>query len=384
MKKICFVTASPLSLRVFMRNHMLRLTEQYEVTAVSNFSSEDLLNDWLPGVRLVPIPIARQINLWADFWALVALLRFFRSEQFDVVHSVTPKAGLLAMTAARMAAVPNRIHCFTGQVWATRKGFGRALLKSADCMVSANANHILTDSHSQRDHLESEAVVHQGQAEVLGAGSISGVDLERFRPDEQIRKRIREEWGVPHNACLFLFVGRLNRDKGVLDLAQAFTDLALERDDIWLVVVGPDEEGIANGFERICGAAMSHVLRIDFTSTPEQAMAAADVFVLPSYREGFGSVVIEAAACGIPAIASRIYGLTDAVEENVTGLLHPPGDVTALSDCLRRLCTDSTLRLKMGNAARARAQADFSMQTVTSALVDYYDKLLRIEQGLVS
>ena len=381
MKKLCFVTASPLSLRVFMRNHMLRLAERHEVTAVADFSAEDLSTDWLPGVRLVSIPIARQISLLADLRATGALLRFFRREHFDVVHSVTPKAGLLAMIAARLAGVPHRIHCFTGQVWATRKGLGRAILKCADRVVAASANHILTDSVTQRQFLESEEVVYRGQAEVLGAGSISGVDIKRFRPDDEIRKRIRAEWGVPTNACLLLFVGRLNRDKGVLDLAQAFAELARDHDDIWLVVIGPDEAGISNEFERLCGNAFSRVWRGNYTATPEHAMAAADIFVLPSYREGFGGVVIEAAACGVPAVVSRIYGLTDAVEENVTGLMHPPGDVVALRDCLKWLCTNSTLRLKMGNAARTRVQADFSMHTVTAALVAYYETLLGTEQG---
>lgn len=382
MKKICFVTASALSLRAFMRNHMLCLTERYEVTAVANFSAEDLNGDWLPGVRLVSIPIARQINLLADLRALIALLRFFRNERFDIVHSVTPKAGLLAMTAARLAKLPHRIHCFTGQVWATRKGLAREALKCADRVTVANATYILADSISQREFLEKERVVYQGQAEVLGAGSISGVDLERFRPDEVIRKRVRAEWGIPPNVCVLLFVGRLNRDKGVLDLAQAFAKLTLDRDDIWLVVVGPDEAGISNEFERLCGNTLSRVRRINYTATPEYAMAAADVFVLPSYREGFGSVVIEAAACGVPAVVSRIYGLTDAVEENVTGLMHSPGDVAALCDCMKRLCTDSALRLGMGNAARIRAQADFSMHTVTSALVSYYEKVLGKEQDV--
>jgi glycosyltransferase involved in cell wall biosynthesis len=379
MKKICFVTASPVTLRVFMRNHILRLAERYEVTAVADFSAEDLLGDWLPGVRLVSIPIARQINLLADLRALTALLHFFRSERFDVVHSVTPKAGLLAMTAARLAGLTNRIHCFTGQVWATRKAFRRALLKSADKIIVANATQIFTDSESQRDFIVSEGVVVRDAAQVLGGGSISGVNLNRFHPDEQIRARIRSEWGIPSDACLFLFVGRLNRDKGVLDLAQAFAELAQKRDDTWLVVVGPDEAGISNEFEMLCGAAFLHVRRFDFTTVPEYAMAAADVFVLPSYREGFGSVVIEAAACGIPAVVSRIYGLTDAVVENVTGLMHPAGDVAGLRDCLLSLCSNTDLRIKMGEAALFRAQTVFSMQTVTAALVEYYDQLFQSE-----
>ena len=376
MKKICFVTASPLTLRVFMRNHILSLSEKYNVTAVADLSSEDLLDNWLPGVRLVPIPIARQINLLADLRELVALLLFFRKERFDVVHSVTPKAGLLTMIAARLAGIPIRIHCFTGQLWVTRQGFGRLLLKSIDCLMAANATHILADSLSQCEFLEKERIVRQGLIKVLAKGSISGVDLDRFRPDEVVRLRIRQEWGVPPNACLLLFVGRLNRDKGVLDLAQAFADISFQRDDIWLVLVGPDEAGISKEFERLCGDTFSRVIRVNFTPTPEHAMAAADVFVMPSYREGFGSAVIEAAACGIPTVASRIYGLTDAVEENVTGLMHSPGDVAALSDCLRRFCNDRELRLKMGNVARVRVEENFSMSMVTKALVTYYEKLL--------
>lgn len=381
MKKICFVTVSPLSLRAFMRNHMLCLAERYEVTAVADFSPEDLSSDWLPGVRLMSIPIARQINLWRDLRALVKLLLFFRSERFDVVHSVTPKAGLLAMTAARLAGVPHCIHCFTGQVWATRKGLMRELLKSADRVIAANANHILTDSVSQREFLEREGVVRSGQAEVLGAGSISGVDFERFHPDEEMRKRIRSDWGVPLMACLLLFVGRLNRDKGVLDLAQVFAQFSHDHDDVWLAVVGPDEAGIGNEFERLCGKALSRVRRVNYMATPEHAMAAADVFVLPSYREGFGNVVIEAAACGVPAVASRIYGLIDAVEENVTGLLYTPGDIADLRNCLQRLCVDSALRLKMGTAARVRVKKYFSMHTVTAAHLTYYEKLFDMEQG---
>lgn len=383
MKKICFVVASSLTLRVFMRNHILCLAEQYDVTAVANFSAEDLQSDFLPGVRLVSITIGREINLADDFRALIALLRFFRSEQFDVVHSVTPKAGLLAMTAGRLAGVPKRIHCFTGQVWATKNGFSRFILKSADRVISVNANHILVDSQSQRAFLESELVVSQGRSVVLGAGSISGVDLQRFHPDIKVRERIRSEWRIPPDDCVFLFVGRLNRDKGVLDLAQSFADLAHDRDDVWLVVVGPDEAGIYEEFESICGAAILHVVRVDFTPTPEHFMAASDVFVLPSYREGFGTVVIEAAACGLPAVVSRIYGLTDAVEENVTGLMHPAGDVAALHNCLLQLCTNSDLRLDMGSSALTRAHAGFSMHSVTSALVDYYDKLLCAEEGTV-
>jgi glycosyltransferase involved in cell wall biosynthesis len=376
MKKICFVTAAPLTLRAFMRNHLLRLSETYEVSAVADFKPDELETDWLPGVQLAAIPISRQIRPAADLRALIALYRHFRSGRFDVVHSVTPKAGLLAMTAARFAGIPHRIHCFTGQVWATRHGLGRTLLKGADRLIAANASHVLTDSHSQRDFLEDEGVIRKGRADVLGQGSISGVDLERFHPDDATRARIRDGLGIPHQACLLLFVGRLNPDKGVLDLARAFAQLAHNNGTVWLAMAGPDEARVGAQFEELCGEAINHVRRIDYTPAPEHYMAAADVFVLPSYREGFGSVVIEAAACGLPAVASRIYGLTDAVEEGSTGLLHPPGDVEAMHDHLQLLCADETHRRLMGEKARERAISNFSMESVTADLLDYYETIL--------
>ncbi|MDP2030651.1 MAG: glycosyltransferase [Thiobacillus sp.] len=376
MKKICFVTAAPMTLRAFMRNHLLNLSARYAVSAVADFTADDLTGEWLPGVQLVPIPIARPISPRADLRALLALAHHFRAEHFDVVHSITPKAGLLAMSAARLAGVPHRIHCFTGQVWATRRGVARSLLKSADRLIAANATHILTDSYPQRAFLESEGVLREGQADVLGHGSIAGVDPERFHPDKDVRKKIRTELGVPQEACLLLFVGRLNRDKGVLDLAQAFVRLARDNNEVWLAMVGPDEAGISAQFEALCGDAMARVRRIDYTPNPEHYMAAADVFVLPSYREGFNNVVIEAAACGVPAIASRIYGLIDAVVDGVTGMLHPAGDVALLHDCLARLCRDRALRTRMGEMARARVTTDFSMASVTAALLAYYEKIL--------
>ena len=376
MKKLCFVTASPLTLRAFMRNHMLHLSKHYDVTAVADFSDENLSADYFPCVRLKAIHIVRQIDLRADLIALALLFRFFKIENFDVVHSVTPKAGLLAMTASRLAGVQHRIHCFTGQVWATRTGFGRALLKNTDRVIAANANHILTDSISQRKFLELEQIVRAGRSEVLNAGSISGVDIENFCPNEDIRLRVRIEWGIPQKACLLLFIGRLNRDKGILDLANVFSKLAHNNKEIWLVVVGRDEADIGNEFDRLCGDGFHHVRRIEHVANPAHAMAAADILVLPSYREGFPVVVIEAAACGIPAVASQIYGVTDAVEDKITGLLHLPGNLASLGDCLQKLCTDSKLRLKMGRAARERVEAKFSMESVTAALVAYYENIL--------
>ena len=364
-------------MKVFMRNHLLHLVDQYEVTATAHFSTNDISEDWFPGVRQVSIPIVRQINLLADLQAFYSLVCFFRKERFDAVHSVTPKAGLLAMVAARFANVPHRIHCFTGQVWATKTGIKRILLKNADRFIISNANHVLADSVSQREFLESERIVTKGMVEILGEGSLSGVDTNHFRPDNETRTRIRSEWGIPPLAFLLLFVGRLTKDKGILDLAKAFAQLAHKNDGVWLAVIGKDEDGINDEFKRLCGDTLTRIKRFDYVQTPASAMAAADILVLPSYREGFGAVVIEAAACGIPTVATRIYGLIDAVEENVTGLLHATGDIEAMQDCIQRLYDDNSLCIKLGHAARSRVQEKFSMETVTSAFVDFYKRIFK-------
>jgi len=374
MKKICFVTASPLSIRVFMRNHMLRLTEQYEVTAVSNFSSEDLLSDWLPRVRLVPIPIARQINLWADFCALVALLRFFRSEQFEVVHSVTPKAGLLALTAAWLVRIPVRVHSFTGQVWVTRRGLMRWILKSADKCIAFMATDVLVDSPSQLAFLIEQGVVSAEHSAVLGAGSICGVNTQRFCPSASARKSVRSELSTSPNSLVCLYLGRLNHDKGVLDLANAFSKVAMNYPQAELWVVGPDE---ANWFEQMqvrLGDAIHQVKRVGFTREPERFMQAADLFCLPSYREGFGSSVIEAAACGVPALVSRIYGLTDAVAEGRTGWMHEAGNVQDLAHQLNSLFANPAELATKGQSARDYAETVFAEEAITGAMLQFYKK----------
>jgi glycosyltransferase involved in cell wall biosynthesis len=280
------------------------------------------------------------------------------------------------MLAARLARVPVRIHTFTGQVWATRSGWSRTILKAMDRVIASCATHILVDSASQKEFLCRQGVLSAEKASVLANGSISGVDIERFKPDGQARQRLREELQIPAGAFVFLFIGRLNPDKGVLSLVQAFVRVAAANPDAHLLVVGPDEAGMRTAMEKACGAMLDRVRFVGYTDKPEQYMAASDVFVLASRREGFGSVVIEAAAAGIPSIASRIYGLTDALEDGVTGLLHAPADSADLAAKMNLLAESPDTVRKFALAARARAQRLFTSAQVTLALEEYYRKAL--------
>jgi glycosyltransferase involved in cell wall biosynthesis len=228
----------------------------------------------------------------------------------------------------------------------------------------------LADSPSQRDFLVREGVVKADKISVLGQGSISGVETARFRPNPDARQRIRAELRIPETAPCVIFVGRMSKEKGVPDLLAAFGQLRVDFIDLHLVLVGPREEGLPSQ------ARIPSLHVVGYTKNAEAYMAAADITCLPSYREGFGSVLIEGAACGLPAVASRIYGITDAVVENVTGVLHPPGDIEALTESLRRLLCDDKLRTAMGKNAYDRAIACFEARHVEELFSQFLGCLL--------
>ena len=178
------------------------------------------------------------------------------------------------------------------------------------------------------------------------------MDPARFRRDPAARRAIRRSLAIPARAVTLLFVGRLHRDKGVLDLACAFARLADRRPDIHLLIVGPDEQNLTDAVRALCSRHQGRLHFSGFTGTPELLMAASDILCLPSYREGFGSVIIEAAAVGLPAVASRIYGVTDAVVDGETGLLHDPADVRGMVAQMERLVSDPELRRSLGASAQ--------------------------------
>lgn len=375
-KNIVFVTSHPISVVAFMLPHIRTLKNVANVQVFANTADRSLLQQLGLDVPIEPIQVVRPIAPWADIKALWNLYWHFKRIRPFALHTITPKAGLLGMAAAWLARVPVRVHSFTGQVWVTRKGPMRYLLKGADQCIAAMATNTLVDSPSQRDFLIREGVLTDVGSAVLGAGSICGVNTKRFCPNSNARRTVRSEMGTSADALVCLYLGRLNRDKGVLDLAAAFEKVAVKHPKAELWVVGPDE---ANWFEQmqvLLGDAIGQVKRVGFTPQPEQFMQAADLFCLPSYREGFGSSVIEAAACGVPALTSRIYGLTDAVAEGQTGWMHEAGNVQDLTRQFMTLLADPAELALKGQAARQYAETVFAEEMITNAMVEFYKKRL--------
>jgi len=357
-----------------MAPHIKRLSKDYDITLVANGVPEDLAELLGSSVSFAPVRIERNISAKNDFIALIKLWKLFSGSHFDCVHSILPKSGLLSMLAAKMAGVPLRIHTFTGQVWANKHGLQRQILKYLDKVLAMSATHILADSHSQCKFLLENNVVKASSISVLAEGSISGVDVDRFKHNAGARKQIREEKKIPQDAVVFLFLGRLKKDKGLLDLSEAFGIAAERNSKLHLLVIGPDEDSLESEFAALSARFPGRVHRAGFTDFPEYYMSASDVFCLPSYREGFGTVIIEAASVGLPSIASRIYGITDAVVDGTTGILHSPKSGVEIANAMLLLASDNDFRLRMGQLARERVLKNFPEKRITEALADLYRK----------
>ena len=364
--------------RVFLAHQINALVELYDVTIITNLNTNrSILDNISNKVSIINLPIERNISLFSDLRALLLLVLIFYKNGFFLAHSVSPKAGLLSAIAAWITRVPNRLHTFTGQVWMTKKGVSRWFLKLLDKIIVTLNTNILVDSFSQQDFLIKEGVLSKDFSIVLGSGSISGVDVNRFQPSKIHRNLIRKKLNIKDDCVIFLFVGRLKKEKGMFELVEAFKNVSEQHNDVALLIVGPDEEELKQKLISRLETCKESVRFIDFTKVPEQYMAASDVFVLPSYREGFGSVIIEAASCGLPSIGSNIYGLSDAIEAEKTGLLVSVRSSKTLARAMLKLVNNDKLRNKMGLSARSRAIHHFSQDNITLEILKLYKRLIK-------
>lgn len=377
-KKIAFIVAIPGSAQAFLKDHIIQLAKEYDVNLVANFPDDNSKKEFEDiGVTCHYAPIMRQISIKSDLKALFALRKLFKKEKFLCTHSVTPKAGLLSAIAGWMAHVPIRIHIFTGQVWATKKGIMRRLLKILDCVTARFDTNILVDGESQRQFLIKEGVIKGKSSQVLANGSICGVRLERFVISDEVRNAERIKFGFEKDDVVFIFMGRLNHDKGIGELYEAFNKLSLECPNAKLLLYGTDEEGYDKKVENYLNLKRSaNYFYPGRTEKPFDALQGGDVFVLPTWREGFGSSVIEAQALGLPVITSDAYGVVDASVPGETGLRCKVNDPEGLCQGMKTYYYNPEMRKKHGKAGRKRVESLFDNNVVTAAWADYYKKLL--------
>ena len=349
--------------------------------AVTVIASNDEMSDELAASRsftYVPVNIEREINPVKDFLSLIALVGVFRKNKFDVVHSTTPKAGLLCAIAGFFSGATIRLHTFTGQPWVTMSGIKRSILKLCDKVIGALNTHCYADSVSQKDFLVSNGIIKAEKISVLGAGSLAGIDLDRFDPHRYTLEKLsalRNSLNITEAGKVLLFVGRITPDKGIRELVSAFSEIVQKDNDVFLVLVGPFESAGKTVVSQVTDVKVRNNIKVvGYSDEPEKYMALADLLCLPSYREGFGTVVIEAAAMGTPTVGTNIYGLSDAIVDGETGVLVPVRDSGALETAIVSMLSNPPLLSAMGVAARNRAITDFGSKTCSDLLINEYKR----------
>ncbi len=339
------------------------------------------------GATTFGVPMRRSVTPLHDLGAVIRIWRHVWRLRPTIVHANTPKGGLLGVVGARLAGVPIRIYHVHGLRYVTTQGAKRAALRWSEKTACRLANQVLCVSESVRQEMIDDGLVPADKIKVLRSGSINGVDADgSFNPiaTRDARGPIRAQHGIPDNALVVSFIGRIVRDKGMVELAEAWTALRDERPDLHLMVVGPFEPedpvpaDVAALFHR---DPRVHLTGEVYDTAP--LFAATDVFVLPTYREGLPTVLLEAAAMEAPVVATCVPGCVDAVDDGVTGILVPVHDGRALADAIRRYLDDPALRRAHGRAARERVLRDFRPDVIWEALYDEYARLLR-EHGLAA
>ena len=348
-KKICYVATIPLTIEAFFVSQLKKLATQYNVTVICSYSStlQEKLGD---NVRYIPLNIPRGISLLGSVPVVFKLIRIMRKEHFDLIQYSTPNAALYSSIAAKIAGVRIRLYHLMGYRYLGAMGGLRKFLKIIEKFTCTLSTHIECVSQSNLRFGISEGLFPPEKVTVVWNGSSGGIDLERFDilKRQQWRNEVRSELKISEHDIVFGFVGRITRDKGINEILEVFSH---PRKNVKCLLIGA-QEGIPSLDLKLWNEAKSNpsILIHDAVSDIERYYAAIDTLLLPSYREGFGNVIIEAGAMGVPSIVSNIPGPVDAVQDGKTGLICESKNVKALQEAIHNII-DNNLFQKLGNAA---------------------------------
>lgn len=380
--RVLHVATSPLAAQWFMRGQLRYLREAgFDVTVITAPGPGLDKTRVVEGVNAIGVPMIREIALWHDLVSLWRLRRVISRLRPVITNVGTPKAALLGGISAWLCRVPCRFYTMRGLRCETARGFRRWLLLLAERIACLCAHRVLCISESLRQRAIALGIVDADRSFVLGPGTCNGIDAGRFAPTDELLRRgdqLRGHLGIPREAPVVGFVGRLTRDKGIPELLDAYDRLRPEFPDVWLLLVGGYEDG--DPLDPLLRKRIEiepNILRSGFVERVEAYYQVMNVLVLPTYREGFGNVILEAHAAGKPVVATRATGVVDAVVDTVTGILVPVGDAQGLANALSFVLKDKALAARMGNAGRERVLSEFRQELIWEALLEEYRTILR-------
>lgn len=349
MKKLIRITTVPISLEKLLENQARFFKKYYSVTLVSAQKEQLEVLAKEQGVAYFPLEMTRKITPLQDLRCLLQLVRFLRKEKPHIVHSHTPKAGIIGMLAAFIARVPVRMHTVAGLPLMEAKGIKKRILYAVERLTYRCATHVYPNSKGLMDFIQKKHLAEKTPLQIIGKGSSNGIDTGHFNVDsisDQELIKCQKKWTIAQDDFVFLFIGRLVGDKGINELVAAFEQLSSKLPKAKLFLVGPQEPTLDPLAKSTMNAIDQNpkIISTGYQQDVRPFLKRAQVFVFPSYREGFPNVVLQAGAMGVPCIVSDINGCNEIIEDEINGFLVPPKQIQPLVEKMQFLYKDAEKR----------------------------------------
>ena len=380
MKKICYCTTIPLTINAFILKsaEYIHAHTDWDISMICA-NDEEFAASLPEYIHYYPIDMKRGVS-FDGLRAIREMKKIFKRERFDLVQFSTPNASLYASIAAKSARIPVRLYCQWGMAFAGFTGLKHKLFKSIEKLVCKNATWIEPDSQSNREFAISQGLYTAEKSSVIWNGSACGINLDKFdiTHKDEYRKTIRSRYHIPDDAFVYIFVGRVNRDKGINELLEAFRHISAKAPSYLFILGWNEADSTVNAELYQWSLAHERVIYTGETPVVEQFLAASDCYVLPSYREGFGMSVVEAQAMGVPVIVTDIPGPINGMKDGETGIIFKKQDVRALEDAMLLLYRDSDLRERFGSAGYRFVTESFEQERFFGYLLEDRKKLLKL------
>jgi glycosyltransferase involved in cell wall biosynthesis len=380
MNKLVRITTIPESLSILLEGQLKYMSDYYDVTAISSGGDKliDVKKD--EGVDIFPLELTRRITPYKDFMAVIRLYNFLKKEKPFIVHTHTPKAGVVGMIASKFAGVPHRLHTIAGLPLMETEGLKRKILIFVEKMTYACATKVYPNSKGLFDFIIKEKFTTQKKLKIIGNGSSNGIDTKYFNPDlfdNNDQKKLKKDLKIEENDFVFIFVGRIVKDKGINELLSAFNKLSLQNKYSKLLLVGSYESELDPISEKSMSIIRENkaVVSVGFQKDVRPFFAISDVLTFPSYREGFPNVVMQACAMETPCIVTNINGSNEIIKDGLNGNIIPIKNEEFLFDKMKMYIENPNHVLRLKKNIRKIIQSKYERSFVCEALLKEYKKL---------
>ena len=383
MKKLIRITTVPVSLKVLLQGQLKYMSNYFDVLAVSSNMRELEELAAQEEVRTYAVDMTRSISPLKDFLSIIKLFLLFRKEKPDIVHTHTPKAGFAGMTAAWFARVPHRLHTIAGLPLEESKGFKRKLLLAVEKLTYRFAHHIYPNSKGLVDFIISNKLCPENKLKIIGNGSSNGIDTKYFSSNALIKAqalKLQDAYKINNDDFVFCFVGRIVKDKGIVELHKAFTSFVETNEKSKLILVGSFENELDPLPNDIIDSIKNNpkIIMAGYKNDIRPFLELADLFVFPSYREGFPNVVMQACCFNLPCIVTNIYGSNEIISNNINGLVIEKKNSNALYEAMKELANNPTLLKRFGENARDNIVEKYDKEKQWELIYEEYLRVLNI------